>query len=466
MVTAHAFVLALAVAGSGETTLLEFTAPWCGPCRTMEPTVGRLSTAGYPVRKIDVDQHPDIAARFHITSLPSFVMVADGHEVDRVVGAASYARLQQMFEQAQVGPPEKSGVRGQSPDRSARSWNLLGRGRQSLSRDGPPAPAELPPRSIPTADPRWSPESNRKNSSVDRALAATVRIKVNDANGHGVGTGTVIDVHGTEALVITCGHIFRDFGGKGPITVETFQGATAHAVPASLISYNLDRDIGLVSFSLAGPIAPVPVAGSGHAIRQGAQVFSVGCDRGADPSVRQSHITAVDKYVRPPNIEVAGQPVVGRSGGGLFNAGGEMIGICNFADPMDNEGIYASLAVIHWELDRVGQRRIYQPREAALAAVRPTQPPPRTMPEHMPAEIKRGPTASPRMDDTEVICIVRSRSNPNGPNEVYILNQPSRELLNRLAGESIRAGRSELVPVEVARDSRTSPLVRAQSADR
>ena len=41
-----------------------------------------------------------------------------------------------------------------------------------------------------------------------------------DANGHSYGTGTIIDARGGEALVLTCGHIFRDSDGKGPITID------------------------------------------------------------------------------------------------------------------------------------------------------------------------------------------------------------------------------------------------------
>ena len=52
-------------------------------------------------------------------------------------------------------------------------------------------------------------------------------------------------------------------------------------------------------------------------MRPGDRAFSVGCDKGADPTVRQTHITAVNKYQGRPNVTAAGQPVDGRSGGGL-----------------------------------------------------------------------------------------------------------------------------------------------------
>ena len=56
-------------------------------------------------------------------------------------------------------------------------------------------------------------------------------------------------------------------------------------------------------------------------------VFTIGCDKGADASVRSSQITAVNKYRGKPNFCAAGAPVDGRSGGGLFTADGLLIGI-------------------------------------------------------------------------------------------------------------------------------------------
>src|SRR5207248_4497200 len=123
----------------------------------------------------------------------------------------------------------------------------------------------------------------------------------------------------------------------------------------------------LVSIRAAG-MRPASVAPPGYAVRPGDRAFTIGCDKGADPSVRQTQITAVNKYKGRPNFTAAGQPTDGRSGGGLFSAEGYLIGICNAADPADNEGLYAGLASIHWQLDQIGQAEIYQ-RGTRVAAV-------------------------------------------------------------------------------------------------
>ncbi len=124
MVSLHAFVLAAALAGSSDVVLLDFGADWCVPCRSMEPTIQRLHEAGYPVRRVNVDQSPDLARHFAVSPIPCFVMVKNGQEVDRVVGATSYDRLVQMFRQAGYGTvgignsggTADAGIRGQSPD--------------------------------------------------------------------------------------------------------------------------------------------------------------------------------------------------------------------------------------------------------------------------------------------------------------------------------------------------------------
>ena len=73
-----------------------------------------------------------------------------------------------------------------------------------------------------------------------------MRIKVEDAAGYGFGTGTIIDTHENEVLVVTCGHLFRESKGKGKITADLFSAAAPQTVDGQLIAYDLDRDIALI----------------------------------------------------------------------------------------------------------------------------------------------------------------------------------------------------------------------------
>jgi thioredoxin len=65
-------------------------AAWCGPCRMIAPVLDELASelAGrVRVAKLNVDENPSTAARFHVRSLPTLLVFQAGREVDRIVGA-------------------------------------------------------------------------------------------------------------------------------------------------------------------------------------------------------------------------------------------------------------------------------------------------------------------------------------------------------------------------------------------
>jgi thioredoxin 2 len=81
--------------------LVDFWAPWCGPCRMVTPLVARLAAeqAGrMKVVEVNVDEAPEIAARRGVQGIPLLVLFRDGAEVDRLVGAVPYTRLREWLE--------------------------------------------------------------------------------------------------------------------------------------------------------------------------------------------------------------------------------------------------------------------------------------------------------------------------------------------------------------------------------
>jgi thioredoxin 2 len=77
--------------------LVDLWAPWCGPCQMMAPGLEQLARerAGrLKVIKLNVDEHPQIAARFHVQGIPLLVLTRDGDELARLPGAAPLPRLQ------------------------------------------------------------------------------------------------------------------------------------------------------------------------------------------------------------------------------------------------------------------------------------------------------------------------------------------------------------------------------------
>jgi hypothetical protein len=295
-------------------------------------------------------------------------------------------------------------------------------------------------------------------------------LRVDDPTGHSYGTGTIIDVRSGEALVITCGHLFRESKGQGSIMVEVFADTpegvrAAGQYPGQVINYNLDRDIGLVSIRPNGPVRAAAVAPGSTIVDRGDRVTSIGCDHGQDPTAMPTRVTNVNRYQGPPNIEAVGAPVEGRSGGGLFNSAGQLIGVCFAADYEGNEGLYTALESIHDELDRLGLSEIYQsPGSTAAANPAVTSQPANSVATATPPVVRGqeplepvmpladdDPVAAPaslnpveqaaweeimsRAADAEVICIIRPRE-PGGKSEVITLESVSPEFVRALADRS------------------------------
>lgn len=395
-----------------ETVLLDFYADWCGPCRAMVPIIEQLARQGYPIRKINIDHHPEVAARFGVRAVPCFVMVVNGREVARDVGLVSLARLEQLCRLGQKNSSSSSACcrgrrggsagaeRGQNPGPTSLASSAPGptgfprppESHQLLPGPQPPilkpsaanssagneasAPpgganalslalgADLPTNKTPSGQPLASGFSKRclsgKGVTEEELVAATVRLRVYEGSSLSHGTGTIIDARQGEALILTCGHLFRESRGQGRIEVDLFGPTPAQKLPGRLIAWNDQRDLGLVSIRTPGPVRTARVAPVGYPLQKGLVVFSVGCDHGQSPTVHKTWIVSINRYLGPPNLQVADQPASGRSGGGLFSQEGYLIGVCNAADPADREGLFASLPAIHAQLDEAQLQFVYQ----------------------------------------------------------------------------------------------------------
>ncbi|NBW87419.1 MAG: thioredoxin [Planctomycetia bacterium] len=83
--------------------LVDFWAPWCGPCRMIGPTIEELSAenaGSFRVGKVNVDENQQLAMTYHVASIPTIMIFKGGQLVQQFMGVQQKARLQQALDEA------------------------------------------------------------------------------------------------------------------------------------------------------------------------------------------------------------------------------------------------------------------------------------------------------------------------------------------------------------------------------
>ncbi len=257
--------------------------------------------------------------------------------------------------------------------------------------------------------------------------------------------------------------MFRDAAANVPIEVDLFESGSGGAtrlttIQGQLLHFDVKREVGVLRIAVPGAVAAAPLGDPRTPLNAGQRVTSVGCDNGNPPTAWDARITSINRYLGPSNIEATGTPVVGRSGGGLFNERGELIGVCYAADERANEGIYAGLPAIYEGLEAARVSPIAAVPQAGgvpVAAGGPSDsvganafaanstgpqslppaaaynpPPAATVEENLPS-LAAGERAAieeiaRRAADGEVICIIRK---PGERSEIITIQKPSPQFI-------------------------------------
>ncbi len=89
------------VLGNATPAVVDFWATWCGPCRALAPVIEQLAdenTGKINVYKLDVDENPDVAAKFGIRGIPTVLFFKDGKVVEQSVGVLPKTDLQKLID--------------------------------------------------------------------------------------------------------------------------------------------------------------------------------------------------------------------------------------------------------------------------------------------------------------------------------------------------------------------------------
>ncbi len=248
-------------------------------------------------------------------------------------------------------------------------------------------PAKVP--SLPTTPPTEAAEVTSKILHIPAPWETVVGIRILSERSVAFGSGTIIQSTRAEALVMTCAHIFKldELEQVAPvkfprrIMVDLFDGKLRSEKPAhvtfdvttggEVVDYDFDHDVGLIRIRPGKQLPVSPIVPTRWEARPRMRMLTVGCSEGQDPTAWTTEVVGGTMRGLAGNpsyeaIECRIAPKQGRTGGGLFTTDGYLAGVCNFAAPQADQGLYATPMSIYRLLDRNGLSHLYASEPKAV----------------------------------------------------------------------------------------------------
>ncbi len=339
-ITAVLFAAATSAVAADDVRLLDFTASYCGPCKSVKPHLDQLARQGYPIEQVDISKNPQLARQFGVKFVPTFVLLVNGRETWRSQGIEKVGELQGILDRAR-GAEKKPAAAAPVAPVSATEEKRPGLIERMFNRQRRESPPETPDVVL-GQDPEKPQDSIAKG-----AMASSVRIRVTYDGKVQFGSGTIVYSKPGRTVILTCAHIMDQAGDDPKVQVDVFEKEKVRTFIGKIVGHDIKSDVGIITIPTSARLPVVELATPAFKPTKGQQVFSIGCNNGKPPTRVPAKLSGVDRYLGPNNLETNLAPENGRSGGALFDLKGRVIGVCSAADKKGNHGLYAGNRAIY-----------------------------------------------------------------------------------------------------------------------
>lgn len=378
-----------------DVVLLDFTAGYCQPCRQMVPVLQEMENARYPIRRIDITQHPETSQQYNVDRIPTLILLVEGREVQRFQGITGQGELRQAMNDAArkleqtrqrnnpartaTTPPASdiaaSPFAEQEPNEAPRPGlrGMFDKMRRGFGGEAAPAPQVAETDAFPPEFRGQSPDNASPAVERSSAMLATVRVRLTDGNLRDVGSGTIIHSTDGQSIILTCAHIFQKVDNKAAsVEVDVFQDGKTLKYPAQVLGGDHESDVALLRIRNTAPLPTVSLVGINKLVEAQETVFSIGCSNGDVPTRLNMQVIEVDRYDGPQNILCTNDPAQGRSGGGLFNTKNQVVGVCSAADRKAREGLYTGVKPVRKLITQLKLDSLFEAEETVFESADPT----------------------------------------------------------------------------------------------